>query len=521
MYFWQKMCVMVSLVNRLFLKYYQSRQRIIEQYFHRGWEIQEGQFYQLLRAAKDTQYGILYHFGRIRSYEDFQRHVPIVHYEELYPWIEKVRHGERNVLWPGKIHWLARSSGTTNDKSKFIPVTSEALSQCHYRGGGDVLLLYFKNRPKSRLFSGKTFTLGGSHQIDRAGIKLRCGDLSAILLQNIPPLADYFRTPSTKIALIADWEIKIDRMLPLVARQNVTAFAGVPSWNLVFLQKLLSYTGKSNLLEVWPNLELFMHGGINFEPYREQFRKIIPSDNMYYQETYNASEGFFGIQDNPSDPALLLMLDYGIFYEFIAMDDYQKGRMKAIPLADVKPQVNYVLVISTNGGLWRYIIGDTIMFTSVKPYKIIITGRTKQYLNVFGEELMVHNTDSAIAYAAARTQCLVHEYTVAPIYMKNNVKGCHEWLIEFVKQPDNLEQFIRLLDEKLKELNSDYEAKRHKNTTLGQPIIRVLPTGTFHQWFVSHNKVGGQNKLPRLSNSRRYVDELMTLVNESNSSATV
>jgi len=508
---------MDTLVNRLFLQVYHHRQHAIEHYFQKGWEIQEAQFHQLIETARHTQYGQQHHFKQINSYSDFQRLVPIVHYEELYPWIEKIRQGEKNVLWPGQIRWMARSSGTTNDKSKFIPVTPEALRQCHYRGGADVLLLYFKNTPKSRLFSGKTFTLGGSHQIDRSGHRIRCGDLSAILLQNIPRWADYFRTPPRKIALIADWEIKTERMLPLVARQNVTAFAGVPSWNLVFLQRLLTYTGKSNLLEVWPNLELFMHGGVNFEPYREQFLKIIPSDNMHYQETYNASEGFFAIQDNPADPALLLMLDYGIFYEFIAMDDYQQGRLKAIPLSDVRTGVNYVLVISTNGGLWRYIIGDTIMFTSVKPYKIIITGRTKQYLNVFGEELMVHNTDTAIAYAAAQTQCVVQEYTVAPVYMNSNTHGCHEWLIEFVKAPDNLEQFAQLLDDKLKQLNSDYEAKRYKDTTLRQPIIRVLPSGTFHQWFVSHNKVGGQNKLPRLSNSRRYVEELITLVNSDSS----
>ncbi|MGC8803215.1 MAG: GH3 auxin-responsive promoter family protein [Bacteroidales bacterium] len=509
---------MVPLFNRLFLEFYHHRQRAIEQYFQRSWDIQHNTFRQLVHMAQNTQYGIHHHFKRIRNYEDFQRLVPVVHYEELYPWIERIRQGEKDLLWPGKIHWMARSSGTTNDKSKFIPVSAEALKQCHYRGGADVLLLYLRNNPQSRLFWGKTFTLGGSHQFDRAGHHIRCGDLSAILLQNIPRWADFLRTPPKKIALIADWEIKITRMLPIVARQNVTAFAGVPSWNLVFIQKLLSYTGKSNLLEVWPNLELFMHGGVNFYPYREHFQKIIPSDTMHYLETYNASEGFFGIQDNPAESSLLLMLDYGIFYEFIAMDDYQKGLMNAIPLCDVKTQVNYVMVISTNGGLWRYIIGDTVMFTSVKPYKIIITGRTKHFLNVFGEELMVHNTDKAIAYAAAKTQSIVHEYTVAPVFMSNNTRGCHEWLIEFEKHPNNIELFGNLLDEKLKELNSDYEAKRYKDTTLMQPIIRVLPAGTFYKWFVSHNKVGGQNKLPRLSNNRRYVEELLSLLNEPNSS---
>ncbi|HOK50252.1 MAG: GH3 auxin-responsive promoter family protein [Bacteroidales bacterium] len=501
--------------ERLFLKLNQYRLRAIEKYDERGWEIQEKTLHQLLHTAQHTQYGNQYQFKHIRSYTDFQQRVPLVHYEELHPWIEKIRHGEKNVLWPGKIFWMARSSGTTNDKSKFIPVTAEALNRCHYRGGADVLLLYFRNNTSSKLFSGKTFTLGGSHQIDHAGHKVRCGDLSAILLQNIPRWANYFRTPPRKIALIADWEIKIARMLPIVARQNVTGFAGVPSWNLVFLQKLLAYTGKTNILEIWPNLELFMHGGVNFEPYREQFRQIIPSDKMHYLETYNASEGFFGIQDDPTDSGLLLMLDYGIFYEFIAMDDYQKGYLHAIPLADVKPHVNYVVVISTNGGLWRYIIGDTVMFTAVKPYKIIITGRTKHYLNVFGEELMVHNTDTAIAYAAAHTQSIVYEYTVAPVFMSNNNKGCHEWLIEFEKHPEDIAKFRVLLDNKLKELNSDYEAKRYKDTTLTEPIIRILPRGTFHKWFVSHNKVGGQNKLPRLSNNRRYVEELLTLMKES------
>ncbi|MCX7987692.1 MAG: GH3 auxin-responsive promoter family protein [Bacteroidales bacterium] len=507
---------MIHLFNRIFQNVYNNRRRTIEQYVKQGWSIQKKIFQHLVSQAQHTQFGQRFRFDEIKSIETFQTRVPISHYEELYPWIEKIRNGEKDVLWPGKIRWMARSSGTTNDKSKFIPVTNESLTQCHYRGAADVLLLYLQNNPQSRLFSGKTFTLGGSHQIDRAGHHIRCGDLSAILLQNIPSWANYLRTPPKKIALIADWEIKIARMLPIVSRANVTAFAGVPSWNLVFLQKMLEYTGKTNLLEVWPNLELFMHGGVNFEPYRQQYQKLIPSTQMNYLETYNASEGFFAIQDDPADPAMLLMLDYGIFYEFIEMDEYQKGNLSAIPLASVKTNTNYAMVISTNGGLWRYIIGDTVMFTSTNPYKIIITGRTKHFLNVFGEELMVHNTDKAIAIAAFETNCIIREYTVAPVFMSDNSKGCHEWLIEFEKKPDNIELFCKILDNKLQELNSDYEAKRYKDTTLTAPLIHILPNGTFHKWFESHNKVGGQNKLPRLSNNRRYAEELLTLVKESN-----
>ncbi len=504
----------MSVFTKFYRLLYSQRQKSIEKYYKNAWEIQERVFNHLIEKGIYTQYGQKYSYNKIKKIEEFQRQVPLVHYEDLYTWIKKIRQEEKDVLWPGKVRWLARSSGTTNDKSKFIPITNDSLYKCHYRGAADVLVTYLKENPQSKLFSGKTFTLGGSHQIDSFGGNVRCGDLSAILLQNIPTWADFFRTPSRDIVLIADWEEKIEKMLPLVAKAKVTAFAGVPSWNMVFIQKLLQYTQKTNLLEVWPHLELFMHGGVNFEPYRKHYQNIIPSQNMHYLETYNASEGFFAIQESFNDPGLLLMLDYGIFYEFINLDDYLNGIFNAIPLAEVQPNINYALVISTNGGLWRYIIGDTVMFTSVNPYKIIITGRTKHYLNVFGEELMVHNTDKAIAEVSAKTNSIVYEYTVAPVFMNENSKGCHEWLIEFEVPPNNVEEFCSLLDNYLKKLNSDYEAKRYKDTTLTKPLIRILPQGTFHKWFVKNKKVGGQNKLPRLSNNRRYVDEIIKMLNE-------
>jgi hypothetical protein len=503
----------MSLYNKAFQLIYHHRKNLPEKYVKEGINIQEQIFEKLLIKGKLTEFGKFYNFKSIHSIDDFQRQVPIMQYEDFYSWIEEVRKGKPDVLWPGKVQWLAKSSGTTNDKSKYIPVTQESLNDCHYKGSADVLSIYLRNYPGSKLFSGKTFTLGGSHQMDNLEFNIRCGDLSAILLQNSPVLAEFFRTPPRKIALIADWEEKINRLLPLLSKQNVTAFAGVPSWNLILLQKLVKYSNKNNLLEIWPNVELFMHGGVNFSPYRDQFHQLIPSEQMHYMDVYNASEGFFAIQNDPEDPSMLLMLDYDIFYEFIPMNDYQMGKYRAIPLVEVELNENYAMVISTSGGLWRYVIGDTVMFTSLKPYKIVITGRTMQYLNAFGEELMIHNTDKAIAYAASLTHGAIHEYTVAPVFMDNNIEGCHEWVIEFEKIPEDLDKFAEILDKKLMELNSDYEAKRYKDITLKKPIIHIVPEGTFYKWFVWKNKVGGQNKIPRLSNSRKFVEELLSLIN--------
>ena len=501
------------LVNKLFQLFFNRRLKQIGEIITKPHEIQQAQFEMLVNKAKDTIWGKKYDFKSIKSVSDFQNRIPIQKYEELYPNIELIRKGNKDVLWPGQINWFARSSGTTNDKSKFIPVSTDSLNKCHFRGGIDSLILYLRNNPQSRILTGKSLTLGGSHQIDYFDKKSRSGDLSAIMLQNIPFWADLIRTPPKKIALISQWEEKLEKFTEYTIKKNVTAFAGVPSWNLVMIKHILEVTGKNNLLEIWPNLELFMHGGVNFAPYREQYKKLIPTPNMHYMETYNASEGFFAIQDDPCDSSMLLMLDYGIFYEFIPMDQYYNGSCKAIQLSEVETGVNYAMAISTNGGLWRYIIGDTVVFTSVKPYKINITGRTKHFINAFGEELIIDNAEKALEMACQATGALINEYTAAPIFMEQNLKGRHEWLIEFDKKPDDQAKFNDIFDKTLISLNSDYEAKRYKNITLDPPLIRSVAKGSFYKWFSKKGKLGGQNKIPRLSNDRKYVDELLKIIN--------
>ncbi len=497
--------------NKLFNLLHLKRLKEIKYFSEHPLEVQESQMLKLIEAAKDTWWGKEYDYRSINTLEQFRERVPLQKYESFYKNVERIRKGEENILWPGRINWFAKSSGTTNDKSKFIPVTHESLHQCHFRGGHDVMAIYVNNYPYSKLLSGKSLTLGGSHQIDYFDKNTRSGDLSAIMLQNIPIWADIFRAPPKEIALISKWEEKLEKFTQYAIRKNITAFAGVPSWNLVMLKHVLEVTGKNNLLQVWPNLELFMHGGVTFAPYREQYEHLIPSDQMHYMETYNASEGFFAIQNDPTDESLLLMLDYGIFYEFIPMDEYYTETCKAIHLGEVSTNVNYAVVISTNGGLWRYILGDTVMFTSTNPYKIVITGRTRHFINAFGEEVIIDNAEKALMEACQRTGAIVHEYTVAPVFMDKSAKGRHEWLIEFEKIPDSIELFTEVLDKGLMAINSDYETKRYHNITLDLPLVRSMKKGSFYKWFEQKNKLGGQNKIPRLSNDRKYVDELLKI----------
>ncbi len=477
-------------------------------------DIQKEVFFELIRRASDTEWGRLYQYNKISSIEEYQKNIPIQTYEDIRPWVDRLREGEEDVLWPGEVKWFAKSSGTTNDKSKFIPVTSEALEECHFRGGKDVLALYVRNNPNTNLIWGKSLTLGGSTQINNFSNKSYYGDLSAILIENIPFWTQFIRTPSSDIALIEEFEEKIEKIIETSVNENVVGMAGVPSWYLVLLKRVLERTGKKNILEVWPNLELFIHGGINFQPYREQYKELIPSPDMHYMETYNASEGFFAIQDNPSTQDMLLMLDLGIFYEFIPMSEWTNENPTVLSLQDVEVDENYALLISTNGGLWRYLIGDTVKFTSKYPYKIKITGRTKHFINAFGEEVIVDNADQALKVACEHTGAIVHEYTAGPVFMGMNNKGAHEWIIEFDKEPSNLEKFTISLDNALKMLNSDYEAKRHKDITLELPHIVKAPAGTFYEWMKSRGKVGGQNKIPRLSNDRIYLDQLNKIINE-------
>jgi hypothetical protein len=482
-------------------------------------EVQQEVFERLIAAGTQTKYGQLYLFSQISSYSQFKELVPLNDYSSLRPLIDRLMEGEQHLLWPNDTKWFAKSSGTTDERSKYIPVTRESLEECHYKGGKDLLALYYENFPNRKLYKGKHLIVGGSAQILPVAHDMYSGDLSAIIVKNLPWWAEIRRTPSKEIALMSEWETKVEKMALSTMHEDVYILAGVPSWTYVLAQKILEISGKKHLREVWPNLELFMHGGVSFEPYREAFKKLIPFGDMHYVETYNASEGFFGIQDVDGSNELLLMLDYGIFYEFIPMETFNGLDSKeVIQLSEVALGVNYALVISTNAGLWRYIIGDTIEFTSVLPYRFKITGRTKHYINVFGEEVIVDNVERAIAEASKRTQALIREYHVAPVFMNEDQKGGHEWVIEFVKHPDDLIRFQLVLDENLREINSDYDAKRTNNMALMPPIIHVLSTGTFEEWMRQRGKLGGQNKVPRLSNDRNYLEQLLQ-TNEENKAA--
>lgn len=473
-------------------------------------EVQEELLMNLIRTSEGTLVGKNYDFFAIRSYQTFSERVPISTYEDLQPLIEKTRQGEQNIFWPTPIKWFAKSSGTTNAKSKFIPVSNEALEDCHYKGSKDLLCLYLNNNEDSNLFIGKSLRLGGSSQIYENN-NTYFGDLSAILIENMPIWAEFSSTPSSRVSLMSEWEAKIPAIINEAKNENVTSFAGVPSWMLVLLHKVLEESGKQSLFDIWPNLEVYFHGGVSFDPYREQYKKILPRNDFQYYEIYNASEGFFAIQDLNNSNDLLLMLDYGIFYEFIPMDVFGTPQQKAVRLADVELHKNYAIVITTNSGLWRYLVGDTVRFTSLNPYRIRVTGRTKHHINVFGEELMVENTDRAIAKTCQLTDSEIVDYTVAPIFMKNKEKGAHEWIVEFKKAPENPETFQKILDETLQSLNSDYEAKRYNNMTLNPLVLQVARPGLFYDWLKEQDKLGGQHKIPRLSNQRDYLEQLKSM----------
>ena len=465
----------------------------------------------ILAKASDTHWGFKYNYASIKSADEYRLTVPIQTYEKIIPMIERLRAGEKDLLWPGEIKWFAKSSGTTSSKSKFIPVSQDALEQCHYQAARDVLALYTLNNPSTHIFSGKALTLGGSHRINKFSNQSLYGDLSAILIENAPSWVELISTPGKKIALIEDFEQKLDLITKKTVKENVTSFSGVPSWYLTLIKHILSYTGKTNLLDVWPNLEVFFHGGISFTPYREIYRELIAGEQMHYMETYNASEGFFGIQDDPAQTDMLLMLDYGIFYEFIPSDKISGDFPPSLTLAEVEKGVNYAIVISTNGGLWRYLIGDTVVFTSTNPYRFRISGRTKHFINAFGEEVIVENAEMALDAACKATGAIISEYTAGPVFMGASSKGMHEWIIEFEKDPSDPDRFTEVLDETLKSVNSDYEAKRFKDINLVKPLVRRVPRGTFNKWLKTKNKFGGQNKVPRLSNSREYIEELFTV----------
>ncbi len=494
--------------NTIFAWMMKQRLHQINLFKEKPLQVQEELFGNLIRTGVKTTYGAINDFRMIDSYDDYRNNVPLQSYEGFKPWIERAMQGEKSLLWPDKTKWFAKSSGTTS-KSKFIPVTKESLRDCHYNGGKDLLAMYYDNHPKRQLYKGKHLIIGGSAEVNQLSKDSYFGDLSAIIVKNLPWYIEIRRTPSREITLMTDWEKKIEKMALSTMKEDVYIIAGVPSWTLILANKVLELSGKENLKEVWPNLELFMHGGVSFEPYKEEFKKLIPDDKMNYVQTYNASEGFFGIQDTVDLDDMLLMLDYGIFYEFIPMSEFDGLESKTVlNLEEVELNVNYALVITTNAGLWRYILGDTIKFTNLSPYRFKITGRINSFINTFGEELIVEQSELAIAEACKKTSAILKEYTAAPVFMDEKEKGGHEWLVEFIQPPNSMELFQKILDEHLCELNSDYEAKRKGNMLLQKPVIYKVKTGTFDAWYNANGKLGGQNKIPRLSNNREIIDAI-------------
>ena len=490
---------------------FSPRCRKLDLYATQAEALQRAVLRRLTGKASNTEWGRAHGYGSGLTYEDFARQTPLNTYEELKGLIDRMRQGERDVLWPGRVKWYAKSSGTTNDKSKFIPVSVDGLHDTHYAGGKDAVVWYLRNNPQSRIFDGKALILGGSHAPNYNLPGSLVGDLGAILIENINPLVNMVRVPKKATALLSDFEIKRDRIAREAMRQNVTNLSGVPSWMLSVLNRVMELSGKQHLEEVWPNLEVFFHGGVAFTPYRQQYQRLITSPGMHYMETYNASEGFFGLQDDPTDAAMSLMIDYGIFYEFIPMDEFDSPEPTAVPLWGIETGRNYAMVITTSSGLWRYIIGDMVRFTGRDPYKFVITGRTKSFINAFGEELIVDNAEKGLAEACRKTGAEVLEYTAAPVFMDANGKCRHQWVVEFSREPDSLEHFAAVLDESLQQINSDYEAKRYKDITLQRlELIKGRP-GIFNDWLKQKGKLGGQHKVPRLCNNRDIIEQVIAL----------
>lgn len=482
----------------------------IENWINNPTAVQYEVLQDLITSAQYTEIGRKYSFENLYTINSFKEAVPIHEYEDLKPYIERTMQGEQNLLWNTPINWFAKSSGTTNDKSKFIPVSEESLDESHFQGAKDLLTLYYNLHPESDLLTGKGLVIGGSHQVSKINDEAHYGDLSAVLMQNTPFYGHWVRTPELSIALLDEWETKIEKLAKTTIRENVTSISGVPTWTLVLIKRILEITGKTHLTEVWPNLELYIHGGVSFTPYREQFEKLIGAP-INYLDLYNASEGFFAAEDNSEEEGMLLFLQHGIFYEFLPTEEYGKENPQTVQLDQVKTGKNYAVVISTNGGLWRYLIGDTVQFTSLAPYKIKVSGRIKHFINAFGEELIVNNSDCAIAAACEKTGAVVNDYTAAPIYFSDKGNGSHEWLIQFEKEPCDLGLFTYELDNALKNVNSDYEAKRHKDIALRMPVIKPLKKGVFEEWLKRKGKLGGQHKVPRLSNDRKYIDEIKSI----------
>lgn len=505
----------MEVLNSFLTWVFKNRLGQIDKFKEDPHSVQQEALFALLLAAKSTEFGKTHQFGKIKTYTDFAARVPIFDYESFTPFLEKTMKGKQQVFWPTAIQWFAKSSGTTGSRSKYIPVSEESLEECHYKGGKDMMSLYVSNFPDSKIFTGKILSIGGTlekNPLHPEG-SARAGDVSALIMHNLPLWAQFMRTPSLETALMSDWEAKIERMALETMDENVTSIAGVPTWTIVLLQRILELKKASNILEVWPNLEVFFHGAVAFGPYRNLFNSLIPSDNMRYMEIYNASEGFFGMQDQPDSDELLLLLDYGIFYEFISTENLEKENPPVVSLEGVEVGKNYALLISTNTGLWRYKIGDTVKFTSILPFRFRISGRTKHFINAFGEEVIVENAEAAISYACAHTGATLTNFTAAPIYFEDSQsKGAHEWVVEFNSPPSDLEDFADKLDQHLREINSDYDAKRHKNLALQRLQLHAAPVGFFESWLAKKGKLGGQYKVPRLSNSREFMEEILAML---------
>lgn len=502
----------MSLKNPALRSIMKLRQSAIDNFVLNPVDTQQQVFNDLIGSAQYTEYGKKYGFEKINSIADFKRNVPVNDYDSLKPYINRILEGEQNVLWYSDINWFAKSSGTTSDKSKFIPISKESLDENHYKAGKDVHALYLKQFPDSNIFNGKCLVIGGSHQVNQLNADSFYGDLSAVMIQNIPFIGQILQTPSPDIALMDEWEEKIEMIARATVNENVTYIAGVPTWTIVLIKRLFEIHKTDNLHDIWPELELYIHGGVNFKPYKAQFESFFPKSRINYLETYNASEGFFAAQDASNEEGLLLFLNHGIYYEFMPVEEYGKEHPQTLSLKEVELNKQYAIVISTTGGLWRYVVGDTVQFTSIRPYRIKVSGRLKHFINAFGEEVIIENADYAITKAAAQTGAIVCDYTAAPVYMTGNENGAHEWIIEFEKQPDSFEKFCELLDASLKEINSDYEAKRYKDIALRKPMVHKMCKGGFNAWLKSKGKLGGQHKVPRLNNDRTHLEEILSFL---------
>ncbi|RYD75820.1 MAG: GH3 auxin-responsive promoter family protein [Sphingobacteriales bacterium] len=505
----------MGILNTIFRWFILDRNEQIDAFRRSPLEAQRKVLTDLVSSAAQTEWGKTHQYANIKDYNDYVKNVPLQDYNSIKPYVERTMQGEQNLLWSTPINWFAKSSGTTDDRSKFIPVSKESLQACHYKAGKDLYAIYYNMYPEANLIDGKSLVLGGSHQVHQLNENTSYGDLSAVLMQNLPIWAEAKRVPDLSIALMDNWEQKIELMAKATVNQDITNILGVPTWTVILIKRLFEMTGKNNLVDIWPNLQLYVHGGVSFTPYRDLFKDLIRSDKMHYLETYNASEGFFAIQDRLDEQDMLLMLDYGIYYEFIPADEMDSENPHVIPLEAVRTDVNYAVVISTNGGLWRYMVGDTVKFTSTDPYRIKVSGRTKHFINAFGEEVIIENAEKALAEACEKTNCLISDYTAAPVYFSSGGNGAHEWLIEFEQEPADIEMFTDILDSKLREVNSDYDAKRFKDIALGRPLVRRVVRGTFYNWMKKRGKLGGQHKVPRLANTRTFVDDILAFTTET------